>query len=162
MKHRWTLAVAARVCGAGLTAAGLAAAGPAFAFHFLPAATMFVGSGPVTVVAPSGLSLSCAARYKLKTNALGTKVRITQALYFGASGCSSIMAMGLPWITLPTSLSSILVQNLALATPLGPCGPGAMPATLASSTVSFNAIVNPGGCQLIGNFLVSPTIALGP
>ena len=147
---------------AAIGLASLSFAGPAWAFHFLPAAAKFTGTGSATL-SGAGSGFPCQARYTFKTNDTGSKAKITKMQFFGSPhDCVLIDAVGLPWTMVPTSSSTANILAVNITTPGPNCGPGTFPITVSGGSISFNAPLNPGNCQFSGTIASSPQIFIGP
>ncbi|MBA3811861.1 MAG: hypothetical protein H0X27_09535 [Caulobacteraceae bacterium] len=138
-------------------------ANPAWAFHFMPAATKFGGTAPATL--SFGNSITCSAAWAFKTNRTGSKAKITRVSFSNISGdCGEVHAVGLPWTVVPTTggTASIMAMSLNFSGQGINRGPGDFPITVSGGSISFNAPLNPGGCNFSGTIPASPAISIGP
>ncbi len=151
----------ALIATAAMSLATLGFATSASAFTFSPSHTKFKATGQVSLT-QNGTTLACTANFRGATSATGREGRIIAANFSGAGGCTAIKANSLPWKVLPTSLSTIKIEQLSLTSPQGLCGPDPVQADLSGGVISFNTTLLPGNCQFSGSLATTPTITIVP
>lgn len=131
-------------------AASIAVAGAASAATVSPAGVSFTASGPTNLVyAPPGItpvSLACNATFNGTTDSTGAFASVTSASFSGGplGICATVAATNLPWKITASSTTAVVVQGVAVNTPIGNCSPTDLnaswangPAPTGPSTMTF-------------------------
>ena len=129
-------------------------------FRLNPVSTNFTASGSMTLK-KGGVTLNCTANFTGGTDAAGAG-KVTGASFSGGSICNGLTATGLPWAIVPSSTTQVSVQNVAVNTLLGACGPSSLPAAFnnTNGSLTFNNAALTGGCSVSGTLTTAPRITV--
>lgn len=140
----------------------LAAASPAYAFHFSPADTTVKMTGPFGV-AVGGVLRECFINATIKTSADGQRAKMS-AFSTTTENCT-ITATGLPWGLKAASLSKVKVVGFDYTTPDQVCGPTQAAAAVDGSGIWSlkNRFEGPEGlCVIKGSWTSTPALTVVP
>lgn len=141
----------------------LAASASAYAVTVAPA-------GPISLTGSTTLkkglvSVSCTATMAGSISGSGA-ISITSASFAGNSLCTGITATQLPWtgnVGTPTSLS---LNNVAVNTLLGACGPSTVAASITENPTQKETTIGltnqslSGGCEVSGTLTTTPYLTI--
>ncbi|WP_116141753.1 activator protein [Trinickia diaoshuihuensis] len=141
----------------------LAASASAYAVTISPA-------GPVTLTGSTTLtkgitSVSCTANFTGTVSSAGA-ISISAAKFTGGTLCSGVTPTGLPWTGTVTSTTALKLNNVAVNTLLGACGPSAIVGsitentTLQETTITLTNQPLSGGCSVTGTLTTSPFLTI--
>ena len=147
---------------AALAWLGLAAQAQAWSFRPIGGggtAGGYVATGLMTV-AKGSLVLHCTARFAGVTDPAGG-ARITSVAFTGGL-CSSISAVGLPWIVTPTGPNAATIVKVKVKASLaGGCGPGDVPATIGpTGVITLNNVTVAPDCTIKGSVATNPPVTI--
>ncbi len=134
----------------------------ASAFDFSPAATKFTAGGRLTLT-QNGTTLDCRVLFHGKTSKTGHHARFVRAHFFTDAGhaCASLKAAGLPWHLVPTSLTTIKIEQASFVSSLGTCGPDRVIAQ-GYGQIAFNHTFHPGNCLVNTANSTVPSLTIVP
>lgn len=141
----------------------LAASASAYAVTISPA-------GPISLTGSTTLtkgivSVSCTANFVGSVGSSGA-ISITSASFGGGSLCTGISATHLPWTGDVGTTTSLSLNNVAVNTLLGACGPSTIAAsitenpTLKETTIGLNNQALSGGCTVTGTLTTTPYLTI--
>ncbi len=146
-------------------AASVAFASVASAATVSPAGGSFTAKGTTNLV-KGGATLGCTATFNGTTDASGTFALVNSASFSGGplGSCAFVSATNLPWKITAPSTTSVIVQGVAVNTPIGNCDPTDLNGGWANgspSTMSFTSQPLAPDCSVSGNLKV-PGVTLVP
>ena len=153
--------IAIVIAAAGLTAFTMAAT-PAAAWKITPSGD-FTADG-TTSATKNGVTLPCKAHFTGTVNAHGI-AHITSGEFTDNGGppgaCGAVQLANLPWKTAARTAKAAKIYNVQFTTPIGSCGPGAMPVRVRSGgVIVFTAVPLAGGCTVSGNLTTTPQLSI--
>lgn len=142
-------------------AAGTIVAAPALALHATPLSSTVIATGP-TSLSILGVPVPCTSTFTLTTDASGTVIHVTQAVFTGSPTCSSVHAVfpAAPnnfWNVALVSTTSATINSVQVSTPFGTCS-GNVAATISGSTINLSGTL--GICGVSGSLTTNPPFAI--
>lgn len=134
----------------------------AFAVTVSPAGPISLSGS--TTLTKSGNTTGCQATMAGAVSHTG-EISITSAKFTGNPLCADITAAGMPWTGHVLSATGLSLDNVAVHTPLGACGPTMVSADIAGSTkpqddttISLSSQSLSGGCTVSGSLTTTPPL----
>lgn len=145
-------------------ALSIAACASAFAVTVSPAGPINLSGA--TTLTHSGNTVGCTANLVGQITSTGA-IQITAASFRGAALCSGITARNLPWTGQVLSTTNLSLNNVAVGTPLGACGPSSVSASITETpppqpTTIIGLSNQPlsGGCSVSGSLTTTPYLSV--
>jgi len=129
-------------------------------YGITPASSSFTGAGQASATGTGG-SFNCSI--SLTGTTAKSVGMITGVTFSGASGCSSVMAMGLPWKMRALSYTSLQFTHATFMSPGLHCGPTHVKGILTQGgniSIIGHMPSSGGACSVNVTFTTSPALSI--
>lgn len=131
-------------------------------FAFTPANSSFTASGTMALHTPSGV-FNC----NVQLGGATTKpAQVTSATFSGATGCSDIMAAGLPWHLEAVKTTTAELHRVTLVSPsFGQCGHNEVRAKVSGGSITLRDLLPSRAgtvCHINASLTSTPALAIAP